>query len=75
MANIGKVTVQQQNRSVIVSDKFKAKPNVTLNEVNGVSTAGAENGYTLVYNSTTDTWEPRSIEAATTIAQLSGGTF
>ena len=75
MANIGKVTIQQQNRSTVVSQKFAPKPNVAFSEVNGVTTTGAQNGYALVYNSSTNVWEPQAIEAATTIAQLSGGTF
>ena len=71
---VGAVSIRQQTRSVIASQNFTPNPNVALDEVNGVSTTGAQNGYALVFNSTTNVWEPRPVEA-TTIAQLTGGTF
>lgn len=74
-SSVGAVSIRQTSRSTIASQNFAPKPNVALNEVSGVTTTGAQNGYALVYNSTTNVWEPQAIEAATTIAQLSGGTF
>jgi hypothetical protein len=72
---IGGAAIQQRTRSTVVSQRFDPKPNVSFNEVNGVTTVGAQDGYTLVFNSTTNIWEPQSIEAATTIQQITGGTF
>ena len=52
MANIGKVTVNTPKRTIIVSQDFKAKPNVSLSEINGVDITSTppENLYALVYN-------------------------
>ena len=72
---IGKATVKQSSRSTIVSQNFAPKPNVSLSEISGVSTANVQNGYALVYNSSTGLFEAEAIEAATTIATITGGSF
>jgi len=72
---IGKATVKQPSRSTIASQNFAPKPNVSLSEISGVSTANVQNGYALVYNSATGLFEPEAIEAATTISQITGGFF
>jgi len=72
---IGKATVKQPSRSTIASQNFAPKPNVSLSEISGVSTANVQNGYALVYNSTTGLFEAEAIEAATTISQITGGFF
>ncbi len=72
---IGKATVKQPSRSTIASQNFAPKPNVSLSEISGVSTANVQNGYALVYNSTTGLFEAEAIEAATTVTQITGGFF
>lgn len=72
---IGGAAIRQSTRSSVVSQRFDPKPNVSLNEVNGVTTVGAQNGYALVFDSATGQFKPEAIEAATTITQLTGGTF
>ena len=75
MATIGKVTVNTPARTTIVSQSFKAKPNVSLSEVGGVDTVSVatENGFALVYNSTTGNYEPQAVSA--TVTQIDGGRF
>jgi len=72
---VGKATIKQASRSTIASQNFAPKPNVSLSEISGVSTANVQDGYALVYNSTTGLFEAEAIEAATTIATITGGSF
>ena len=75
MANIGKVTVNTPKRTIIVSQDFKAKPNVSLSEIGGVdiTTTPPENLYALVYNSSTGNYEPQAVTAVVT--SIDGGRF
>lgn len=75
MATIGKVTVNNPKRTIIVSQDFKAKPNVSLSEIGGVDTVSVatENGFALVYNSTTGNYEPQAVSA--TVSSIDGGRF
>ena len=72
---IGKATIRQASRSTIASQNFAPKPNVTIAEISGVSTANVQDGYALVYNSATGLFEAEAIEAAATIATITGGSF
>jgi hypothetical protein len=73
MPDLGKVTVFQPNRTTLVSPNYKPKPNVTLAEINDVSTEGVENGFSLVYNSANNRFEMKI--ATTVLEKLDGGTF
>ena len=73
MANIGKVTINQPNRSRIVAQNFAPKPNVSLAEISDVSTTGVQDGDSLVYNSATGKYETRT--AIATVTEITGGTF
>ena len=73
MATIGKVVLKNATRSTIVAPNFAPKPNVSLSEINDVTTAGVENGDALVYNSTTGKFEANTITA--TVVAVIGGTF
>jgi hypothetical protein len=42
--NLGNITVRQSNRTTIAASDFKPKPNVSLAEINDVSTLGVEDG-------------------------------
>ena len=73
MANIGKVTINQPNRSRIVAQNFAPKPNVSLAEISDVTTTGVQNGDTLVFNSATGKYETKTVTA--TVTEVIGGTF
>jgi len=77
MANIGKVTVNTPKRTIIVSQDFKAKPNVSLSEIGGVdiTTTPPENLYALVYNSSTGLFEPGPAAATQAPIEIKGGIF
>jgi hypothetical protein len=73
MPDLGKVTVFQPNRTTLVSPNYKPKPNVTLAEINDVSTEGVENGFSLVYNSANNRFEMKIATAV--LEKLDGGLF
>jgi hypothetical protein len=73
MPDLGKVTVFQPNRTTLVSPNYKPKPNVTLAEINDVSTDGVENGFSLVYNSANNRFEMKIATAV--LEKLDGGLF
>jgi len=76
MADIGRVRLRASGRSTISSQNFEVTPNVSLSGISDVSTTGVQNGYTLVYNSTTNKWEPSEIVATgVEIATITGGSF
>lgn len=76
MADIGRVRLRAAGRSTISSQNFEVTPNVSLDQINDVTTAGVQNGYTLVYNSTTNKFEPKAIVATgIEIASIIGGSF
>lgn len=73
MANIGKVLINQPNRSRIVAQNFAPRPNVSMAEINDVTTVGVQDGDTLVYNSATGRYETKTVTA--TVTAIAGGTF
>jgi hypothetical protein len=73
MADLGKITVFQPNRTSVVSPNYKPKPNVALAEINDVSTTDVQDGYSLVYNSANNRYEMKI--ATTVLEKLDGGTF
>jgi len=73
MPNLGKVTVFQPNRTTLVSPNYKPKPNVTLSEINDVSTEGVQDGFSLVFNSANNRYETKI--ATTVLSELDGGLF
>lgn len=70
---LGTITVQQPNRTTIAASDFKPKPNISLAEINDVSTLGVEDGESLVYVSANNRYEFKI--AAATLATLDGGLF
>jgi len=76
MADIGRIKLSQTQRTKIVAQNFETSPNVALSEINDVNTTGVANGYTLVYNTVSNKWEAKEIDAAgIDIANIIGGTF
>jgi len=73
MADLGKITVFQPNRTSVVSPNYKPKPNVALAEINDVSTTDVQDGYSLVYNSANNRYEMKI--ATTVLEKLDGGYF
>lgn len=73
MPDIGKVTVFQPNRTTITSPNYKPKPNVSLAEINDVSTEGAQDGDSLIYSSANNRFEMKV--ANTVLEKLDGGIF
>jgi len=76
MADIGRIKLSQTQRTKIVAQNFETSPNVALSEINDVNTTGVANGYTLVYNTVSNKWEAKEIDAAgIAIDNITGGTF
>ena len=72
-STLGTITVQQPNRTTIAASDFKPKPNVSLAELNDVSTIGVEDGEALVYVSANNRYEFKI--ATTAVASIDGGLF
>ena len=73
MADLGKITVFQPNRTSVVSPNYKPKPNVALAEINDVYTNNVQDGYSLVFSSANNRYEMKI--ATTVLEKLDGGTF
>lgn len=73
MPDLGKVTIFQPNRTTLVSPNFKPKPNVSLAEINDVSTEGVQDGDSLVYDSANNRFEMKVVTAV--VENLDGGLF
>lgn len=73
---ISRAIVRSPTRTAIAAQNFAPKPNVSLSEINDVSTVGLQNGFTLVFNSATGKFEAQSPADLTgTITEIFGGTF
>jgi hypothetical protein len=70
---IGRATIKSSPKTAIAADTFAPKPNVSLSEINDVSTAGVENGDSLIFNSATNKFEAKTVTASVT--EVFGGTF
>ncbi len=71
--SIGRATIKSSPKTTIAADTFAPKPNVSLNEINDVDTTGVQNGDALVFNSTTNKFETKTVTASVT--EVIGGTF
>ena len=73
---IGRAIIKSSPKTAIAADTFVPKPNVSLSEVGGISTTGVEDGYTLIFNSSTNNFEAQpASNVAVDISQITGGTF
>jgi len=73
---ISRAIIKSSPKTAIAADAFAPKPNVSIDEVRGISTTGVENGFTLVFNSTTSNFEAQpASNVAVNITQITGGTF
>lgn len=73
---IGRATITQPNRSTIVAQNFTPKPDVSIDQLGGVTTTGVQDGYTFIYNADTSKFEAAPAADVTgQITQITGGTF
>jgi hypothetical protein len=68
---IGRVKVTQSTRSTIVAQNFVPKPEVSLGQLNDVSTQGVQNGQSLIFNSSTGKYEANTV----LVTVVNGGVF
>lgn len=68
--------VRTQQKSTIVSPNFAPKPNVALSELSDVSISGLEDGQVISFNSTTNKFENKLLDATNIdINRIVGGIF
>lgn len=74
---VGKVSVTAPPRTTIADPKFKPKPNVAINEINGVDVVSRqEDGDILTFNAATGLWESQQIQNANiNVSNINGGYF
>jgi hypothetical protein len=75
MPELGKVTVFQPNRTTVVSSNYRPQPNISLSDINNISTEGVQDGYSLVFNSANNRFEMNIATLSLANTTLSGGTF
>jgi len=74
--DIGKVVINQPNRTTITSPNFRPSPNIVFANINDVSTVGLQNGYTLIYSAANNKYELKAAQELTSsITSIDGGTF
>jgi hypothetical protein len=76
MADIGKVLISQPNRTTIVANNYRPKPNVAMAEINDVDTTGLEDGYTIIFSAANNRYETKSASNLSfSLTTLTGGYF
>jgi hypothetical protein len=73
--DIGKVVINQPNRTTITSPNYRPKPNVAFAEINDVSTDGLEDGYTIIISAANNRNETKSAANLTASISIFGGYF
>ena len=68
---IGRATITQASRSTIVAQNFTPKPNVSIAQLNDVTTTSVLNGQALIYNSAIGKYEANTIS----VPVVNGGDF
>ena len=72
--SIGRATIKSSPKTAIAADTFAPKPNVSMGEINDVTLSGLQDGYTLIFNSTTNNFESQPISNVA-ITNIVGGFF
>jgi hypothetical protein len=73
---IGRVEVQQNQRTIIADPKFKVKPNVGLAELYDTDVSNPEQGDVLVYDALDSKFKASPLgEAQITLVSINGGSF
>ena len=73
-----KVTIGTSTNRVVTSttSQSKTQTSTTLDGLEGVDTSGVQNGYTLVYDSTSGNWQAKpASDVAANVSAIDGGTF
>lgn len=73
--DIGRVVINQPNRTTITSPNYRPKPNVAFSEINDVSTEGLQDGYTIIYSAANSKFETKSAANLTASISIFGGYF
>jgi hypothetical protein len=71
--DVGQVEITQPNRTTIVSNNYRPKPNVALIELNDVSTTGMQDRYSLTFVAANSRFEFKS--STELINAVYGGNF
>ena len=72
-----KVTIGTSTNRVVTSttSQSKTQTSTTLDGLEGVDTSGVQNGYTLVYDSTSGNWQAKpASDVAANVSAIDGGT-
>ena len=72
--SIGRATIKSSPKTAIAADTFAPKPNVSMGEINDVTLSGLQDGYTLIFNSTTNNFESQPLSNVA-ITKIVGGFF
>jgi hypothetical protein len=72
--SIGRATIKSSPKTTIAADTIEPKPNVSMGEINDVSLSGLQNGYTLIFNASTNNFESQPISNVS-ITNIIGGFF
>jgi len=73
--DIGRVVINQPNRTTITSPNYRPKPNVAFAEINDVSTEGLEDGFTIIFSAANNRYETKSAANLTASISIFGGYF
>jgi hypothetical protein len=73
--DIGKVVINQPNRTTITSPNYRPKPNVAFAEINDVSTDGLQDGYTIIFSAANNRYETKSAANLSVSTSIFGGYF
>ena len=73
--DIGRVVINQPNRTTITSPNYRPKPNVAMAEINDVSVDGLQDGYTIIFSAANNKFETKSAANLTASISIFGGYF
>ena len=73
---IGSISVKKTVSTTVSDPNFKPEVSVSTSTISDMETAGVENGYTFIYNSTTQKYEASPINLAdVNVDRIQGGSF
>lgn len=73
---IGSISVKKTVATTVSDPNFKPEVSVTTATISDMETAGVENGYTFIYNSTTQKYQASPISLAdVNVDRIRGGYF
>ncbi len=72
-----KVTVTTGTSRVVTTTTSQSQvaTSTTIDNLSGIDTSGAQNGYSLIYDSSTGKWEATAPSDVTAPPSIDGGTF